>query len=520
MEELTNIEQANENSWLWPSIADAVDTFLRRRDDSDAYERIWRLIHIWESIATTLSGAASAQLRNHTDTHQATFLKVREHLYGVSYDKIDSRLKVSQGAFDGINDKRIEILRVIQKTDQLPTEFLRRLKAFLSWPKDVAQESEDQEFNKTKKQVFFATSLLLDTWKRVCDVPSGIENEEAVTVINLVGLVNTFRNRYAHVPFPYDPIEQLAHSLELLTESLFSVSPRASKFDSVLAGGIVYRTTLWRGGLPTRWRDEDFGESYFVFPPYKPQERWAAGPFVYIDPNKRPYVLTRLRNRETGTWEYTRFRAEANAVVADDAEQHLSWIPTPHLSEYKQPEDQAAVVETDAGTSGSEVFDQAELGIEPKQPIIPVSIAPAKSFSEAIEAMRLNEYDSAIPFFESLVEARPGYHIGWLRLGHAQREKAARLGIDQREEALSLIDSSINSFTQALGHVDPEYRASAHYERSKSYYRRLVFANQKSDAEHAIEDASTARKYSSDSNYQTWLEYLERAVRQWIKDAS
>ena len=129
MKELTNIERANEANWLWPSIADAVDTFIRRREHADAYERIWRLIHIWEAIATTLSGAVACQLRHSGPEAASLYLKVREHLYGVSFDKIDKRIKAGQGAFDGSNDKRIEALRVIQKAESLPSDFLARLKA-------------------------------------------------------------------------------------------------------------------------------------------------------------------------------------------------------------------------------------------------------------------------------------------------------------------------------------------------------------------------------------------------------
>ena len=64
MKELPNIERASEHNFLWPWIADAVDTFLRRREAADAYERIWRLIHIWESITTVLSGAIAARLQH------------------------------------------------------------------------------------------------------------------------------------------------------------------------------------------------------------------------------------------------------------------------------------------------------------------------------------------------------------------------------------------------------------------------------------------------------------------------
>jgi len=223
MNELPNIERASENNFLWPSIADAVDTFLRRREHADAFERIWRLIHIWESVVTTFCGAVAARLRQADTDTNGLFLKVREHLYGVSFDKIDKRLKASQGAFDGINDRRIDILRVIQKSDVVPGEFLSRLKQFLDWPETCTGELPTESDENNRKTVRRALAALLDMWKRVCDVPSDAEYAETFKVMNLISAVNTFRNRYAHVPFPYDPIAPLAEGLEQLTDCLFAI---------------------------------------------------------------------------------------------------------------------------------------------------------------------------------------------------------------------------------------------------------------------------------------------------------
>ena len=84
MKELTYIERANEHNVLWPSIADAVDTFLRRREHADAFERIWRLIHIWEAVVTTLSGATACRLRQGgEETGQSLLEGTRASLWGV-----------------------------------------------------------------------------------------------------------------------------------------------------------------------------------------------------------------------------------------------------------------------------------------------------------------------------------------------------------------------------------------------------------------------------------------------------
>ena len=256
-------------------------------------------------------------------------------------------------------------------------------------------------------------------------------------------------------------------------------------------------------------------ETFFVFPVQKPVEEWPAGPFIFIDQNKRPYVLTRLKDREAGTWEYTRYRAEANSVIGHDTEEMLTWVSAPTESEYEQPEDTLA--ETVAPTPED---DQSTQPVEDaRKTVEDVEAPPAEktkrvvmSFSEAIEAIRVGEFEAAIPFLERLVRERPNYHIGWLRLGYAQRERAARFSSDRLDEAVSLLNAAMQSFTQALGHVDVEYRASAFYERSKTHYRKYVVAGDRKDAESAHDDAKEARVLSSDSQYQSWIEYLERLI--------
>ena len=77
MADLANIERVNGSGWLWPTIADATDTFLRRRgNNADGYERIWRLIHVWEALIITLAGASTARLRL-MQAHDTNFRKCR-----------------------------------------------------------------------------------------------------------------------------------------------------------------------------------------------------------------------------------------------------------------------------------------------------------------------------------------------------------------------------------------------------------------------------------------------------------
>jgi hypothetical protein len=308
----------------------------------------------------------------------------------------------------------------------------------------------------------------------------------------------------------------------MLTELLFSVEPKPCTHNSVLTGGLVLHETLWRGCLTFRWRGDAHAEYAFVFPPYKPIEDWPAGPFVFVDPNKRPYVLTRLKDRESGTWEYTRYRAEANSVIYYDCETMLDWIPAPIEGEYQQPEDDV-IAETKVAAAepapkeheqpeGSQFNGERRLATEPTSEIV-------TSFGDAIEAIRRGHFESAIPYLEMLVRQRPNYHVGWLRLGFAQRERAARLTIDRREESLQLLGSAVDSFTNALGHVDQDYRASAFYERSKAQYRRYVISGQDESAQAALNDADEACVLSSDSQFQSWLDYLYRQLPRSIVSA-
>ncbi len=316
------------------------------------------------------------------------------------------------------------------------------------------------------------------------------------------------------MPFPYDPIASLADALELLTESLFSIEPRPSTHNSVLTGGLVRRETLWRGCLTFRWRGDALEEPSFVFPAHKPLETWPAGPFVFIDPNKRPYVLTRLKDRDAGTWEYTRYRAEANSVISDDSEAMLAWVPAPAENEYEQTEDRIAEAEVAAPESDAAGHEEPTRQDETAVAVVP-SETPKRlvtSFGEAIEAVRQGDFEAAIPFLEKLVQERPNYHIGWLRLGYAQRERAVRLATEAPAAAMALLDGAYQSFTRAIGHVDQEYRASAYYERSKTFYRKYVVGGEKRDAELAVDDAQEACVLSSDSQFQSWNEYLNRLL--------
>ena len=123
-----HLEWASNNNMLWPPIADALDTFLRRRQNqAGRYERTWRLIHVWESVEIALSVAALSRLCVEKAPADL-FRRVREHFYGTYWDDTTRSFRSSQGAAEGSIDQWINILDEIAKVESLGGEFLQALR--------------------------------------------------------------------------------------------------------------------------------------------------------------------------------------------------------------------------------------------------------------------------------------------------------------------------------------------------------------------------------------------------------
>jgi len=315
------------------------------------------------------------------------------------------------------------------------------------------------------------------------------------------------------VPFPPDPLESISAGLEEATEQLFRIEPAPGKVGSPLCGGILDRQRILKGvqnhQVLTR---NEIPHVCFAFPANEKdtsRQIFNARPFIHVDGMLRPHVVTRLKNRDIGRWEYTRFRAESNAVVTvdDDSAKHLSSsFPSPDAGDYT--EEEAAV---QASTPGP-----LEVSPETSEKVVaelPDASRPrkAESIGDAIAAMRSGQYDIAIEFLSKLVIERPDYHIGWLRLGHAQREKGVRIRDSQADTgaSITLLTNAIKSFDKAVGHVSDNYKAQALYERSKAKYQ--LFRQNQDDVlkEGAKSDAVEAARLSPDTAYFSWVEYLE-----------
>lgn len=484
------LDRANQANLLWPPIADAVDTFLKRRaSDADAYERIWRLIHVWEAISITLVGAGVTRVRGMPD-QEALFRRCREHLHGRTWNSVTRSFEYYQGVLDGSALARLNVLHELSGVDNPESSFLTASKTLLL--------TEG-----------LSAIKLVQAWARICDVPDSAKKAGPVSVIAAMRLMNEFRNRVAHVPFPYDGLEELASGVEEVTEQFFKIEPAPwqgfpdDRLESPMCGSLLWGDRVLYGNAH-RPNDERVDGLQFTYPTGRraaeKRESWRAEPFVFVDSMLRPFVLTRLRAPATGVWEFTRFRAEANAVIYHEAAEWQSNIATPSESEYATPEtkkEQAEEQEIVASVAAAAPTP----GQHDERP-------PADQFEQALRFIRNEEYGPAIDFFAHLVATRPDYHIGWLRLGHAQRELAMRERSSDPGKARELFDASIKSLTYATGHAYPDRRAQAHYELSKAHYQRWRFSGSREDYDAALLDANAAYDLQPEPNYSTWIDYI------------
>jgi hypothetical protein len=479
MPTIPNLENANNGGFLWPSVSDALDTFLRRRhNNADPYERVWRLIHLWEATEITLGLAAMSRLIADGGS-SAILRREREFFYGKTWDQVTGSFKSMQGAADGAIDQWINILDEVAKASDLPGAFLASLKKFLT-------------------ACTIDMGPLLTSWAKACDVPSDFKRSGGVEVRTAMRYVNSFRNRLAHVPFPHDPLEEVAGALETATEQLFGTLPPPTSHEkggesSALTGAFRVGRCFLHGGQMDFLAEDIADEIQFVFPCSKRgenNEMWSARSMLHMDAMTKPHLLTRVKGHDL--CEYTRFRAEANAVIVQPNAGIAARLLEPTKAEYV-PEEEVR---------------QPSIELEIRES--PLSPTRAMSMSDAIEAIRSEEFDSAISFFEELTRKRPTYHIGWLRLGYARREKAVRLAREDHEEAVRLLNTALSDLKKAEEHVDPEYQAQALYERSKSAYQLAKlspeFAQQ---GAMWIDDAESACSKSDEKKFLTWLEHIQ-----------
>jgi hypothetical protein len=465
---LKNLEAANSQNLLWPTIADAADAYIRRRViNADNYERLWRLLHIWEATAITLGSAAMVRLREEAGG-QVLLRRCRELYYGKSWDALVSSFHASAGAAEGSLEKWAAILQELSKMRDPQSGFLRSLSDFL---------------NRSGVNL----NPFIRAWHRTGDLPPDAERTTPFQVKDAIHFAAVFRQRFANVPFPCDPLESLRESLENLTDQMFIAETGEGSESERIApffGGFGTGRSVLRGSAILE-ADEDCGTGvHFIFRAGKKTEsteKWPALSFIWMDSMMRPHLLTRLRENDSAfIGEFTRFRAEANALVERPESQIRFSLPPPKAAEYDEED-----------ASSRNVLSNA---------------------TEALEAIRQENYDPAIAFLSDLTTKQPGDHLAWLRLGFARREKAIRNYSQHSEEVTGLLLRAIDDLTKACQHSHPDFQARAYYERSKTYYcldqRMLV---RRGHLDLAYKDAVTASRLMEEAHYHSWMQTLSTA---------
>lgn len=512
----SRLTRAYKQHTLWPQIHSAVDVFIKRRAaEADSYELTWRLIHIWECVIVTLAQASIAQLLT-IDGHDADVRAIREKAYGRTWNEVDGTINVRGGALDGSIDKWIEILEYISTIESAQSSYLKTIANFLNSETDT-DSSESDENNRTMERAPINFSPLYSAWSRACDVTKGTPNSET-NVKSALKAVNSFRNRFAHVPFPYDPVQGIYKALEQCTEEMFAAPNAADNHKGALSGAIAYRQSVIQGSntLENTITQADCDATFVHgLKGNTADEHWPAKGFIHIDRMLRPYVLTRLRDDE-GLWEYTRYLAESNAVITKTDSSFFSVFPIPIEADYVEStvdEGEDSTLDNGAGNSPADV-DNSPADVDSSEQETKRSVS---NMGEANLAIRSRDFESAIDYLEERVEKQPQYHVGWLKLGQARRELAVDLlhdaaeeePSDSRDRVLKLLNDSLDAFDNASHHRERRYKAEAFYNKSKSYFRLWQIDSSWEHFEKAIESAERASKDYPEAKYESWIEYLD-----------
>jgi hypothetical protein len=322
-----------------------------------------------------------------------------------------------------------------------------------------------------------------------------------VSVKDALQAINSFRNRFAHVPFPYDQWQDVCRELEVCTFRLFEIPPSACNDESPLSGSFAIKDSLLRGRgyrhTPETWQSVE--RETFVWGKANDQEFWNAQPFILLDRMMRPYLLTRLKN-EAGSWEYIRYLAEANAVYSISNPDLLKLLPRPEEADYRVEK------EEDAGENPGNALPV----VAPAEAPLPnAAPQPITSREHAFAAARERNFEPAIQFWKDEVVTRPYFHSGWQRLGFAQREYGVDLMDSNVEVAEQFLRHSVESFTKATSHSDPQYAAEAFYNRSKSHWRLWRLNQDPEQFKSALNDSESAVSCFYDTRFLSWDEFLK-----------
>jgi tetratricopeptide (TPR) repeat protein len=420
---------------------------------------------------SSCSGAA-------VDPKDTEYLKLCERCYGFTWSETEECMVRGQGALDGSIDKWIEILQQVANSKLDAGRFLDTLRLYLGTESNVPPE------------MGIDLASLTRAWARTCEVPPSVRLE-VVPIREAILAVNSFRNRFAHVPFPYDQLQDVARELETCTVRLFEIQSATAGEESSLCGSFALGDYLLRGAgfhkTPDAWKGIDH-EGY-VWGKSSNSVIWDARPFILLDKMMRPYLLTRLKN-EAGWWEYTRYLAEANAVASVTNADFLKLLRRPTEEDYTQAKaEEVSVAQTPQPAK------------EPERVIV-------TSRDQAFAAMREGQFEPAVSYLKSIVDEKPSFHSGWQRLGLAQREWAVRLMDSNEASAQELLRESLNSFNHAVGHTDLQYSAEAFYNRSKTHWRLWQITRNPNELRDCLRDAEEAAKRYFEERFLSWVDFV------------
>jgi hypothetical protein len=250
----------------------------------------------------------------------------------------------------------------------------------------------------------------------------------------------------------------------------------------------------------------------------KPNNPWCASPFIRVDEELKVSLLFLLRELRTDPsarcfkGDYHRFAAESQPVQKEVVPRALveDWIPTlppPTKSTITSSQsDPSAPVQSDERTPSqpSAVALSAEV---PAEDIRTLSDHQLRRVGD--EAFRVRDYKRAVDAFNLLAErhgASSEYNdVAKSKHGGSLWRIAAQesMGSDGKKE---LIRRAVDLLEQASSHRDPQYRARAHYEKSKALWHLWRLLDDVSYLQQARDVASEAARLQNEPSFVSWYE--------------
>lgn len=493
----TVLQRVLQESRLWPSVYDALGTYrIRRLKQADSYELLWRLIHLWEATHITVALVSAAAIRANA-SHKQAWLLVREDLWGTQFDRMrNCFLKAREGALHGRMDSWLRVLMHVAQLENPAPGFLSNLQqALLFKVVDV--------------------SRFLTLWDQVCSPPS-VRDPKCCTLIDFCRLMNSFRNRLAHLPLPPKPITELSEELEALTLSAWAAAtnkgveiPAAHNAGKGgwLCGGFSGDGILVRGSQMTK---EESGALEFVYlPSGAPRDQYQridGVPFLHFDERHGSHVMTRLLKEPESLIEYTRFQSDEEPIVEVRVPAFKSHVPRPSHTEYTNAAAEVAAATAELAP-GQAVIESLRESL-PRQ-----GSGSLNGLSPSDLARWLTvegQYDKAIEVCEEIVKSDPKCHYAWGLLAIALRKRAARRPKSEIQLAIRDLDRSLTCIDSACLHSAEDYRAEVYYTKSKTLWRKWDLLGRKDQSllKEAAAAAVQASRLSSADSIMSWHSYI------------